>query len=58
MPTRDKGILANVVSLIYPLVDTKRRAFRNIDELERGITEVGFDDNSEPMAFGIPTTPT
>ena len=28
--------------------------FRGIDDLERGITEVGFYDDLEPTAFRIP----
>ena len=56
-PVRNKGILADVVSSIYTVVETKRREweFRGIDDLDWGITEVWFNDDSKPMAFWIPT---
>ena len=53
-PARDKGIFANAVFLIDPFVEIMKTEFRGIDDLERGITEVGFYDNLEPTAFRIP----
>ena len=54
-PAGDKGILANPVALKVYKFEAMRSEFRGINDMKRGITEVGFDDQFEPMKFVIST---
>lgn len=56
-PARDMGILANPVILTdyerhITIIDS---GFREIYDMERGGTEVGFEYDLEPIKLGIPT---
>jgi hypothetical protein len=54
-PEGDKGILANPVALKGYIIEIMRSEFRSIYDMKRGITEVRFDDQFEPIKFRIPT---
>ena len=53
-PAGDKGILANPVALkcVFNIITSE---FRGIHDMKRGVTEVRFEDQFEPMKFGILT---
>ena len=52
-PAGDKGILANPVIFHVYKREIMRSEFRHIYDIERGSTEIWFEDNFEPMTFGI-----
>ena len=54
-PPGDKGILANPVIFKRYTKEVIRKGFRDIYDMKRGITEVRFDDQFEPMKYGILT---
>ena len=54
-PEGDKSILANPVKLKEYKIEIMRSEFRGIYDMKRGITEVRFDDQFEPLKFGILT---
>ena len=54
-PEGDKSILANPVRLKGYKIEIVRSEFRGIYDMKRGITEVRFDDQFEPLKFGILT---
>ena len=54
-PAGDKGILANPVTLKRCFTMIMRSGFKGIYDMKRGATEVRFDDQFEPMKFGMPT---
>ena len=51
-PAGDEGILTNPVTLKGYIIEIVRGDFRGIYDMERGITEIRFDDQFEPMTFG------
>jgi len=52
IPAGDKGILANIVWKKAPFVAIEKMSdFNGIHNVERGIIEVGFDDDFELMKF-------
>ena len=55
IPAGDKSIFANPVTLKGYIIKIMRRGFRGMYNMKRGITEVRFDDQFEPMKFGILT---
>ena len=56
-PAGDKSILANPVGWPGKVIgfEVVRSGFRDVYDMERGITEVRFDDQFEPMKYGILT---
>jgi hypothetical protein len=52
MPERDKGILANPVSLRECRRVILRKGSRSIYVMERSSTKVGFELDLESMTFG------
>ena len=50
-PAGKKSILTNAACLKEDVVEIMRGGFGDIYDAERGITEVGFDDDFEPMKF-------
>lgn len=50
-PAGKKSILTNAVYLKEDVVKMMRSGFGDIYDAERGITEVGFDDDFKPMKF-------
>ena len=55
IPEEDKGIAANSVLFATPEIKIIfTEDFRYIYEVERGITEVGFDDDFKSLKFWIP----
>jgi hypothetical protein len=52
-PAGDKGILANSAILKEYIKKVMRSVFRDISDMERGSTEVGFEHDLEPMECGI-----
>ena len=50
-----KGILANPVILKDYMFEIIRSEFRDLYDMERGSTEVGFEHDLEPLKFGIST---
>ena len=50
-PAGEKGILANPVALKDYIDEIMRSRFRGYG-MKRGITEVRFDDQFEPVKFG------
>ena len=54
IPKGDEGILANFVALKGRIWEVMSE-FRSIYEMKRGITEVRFDDQFEPIKIRIQT---
>jgi hypothetical protein len=54
-PKGDKGILANPVALKGNVFEIMKSEFRVIYDVKRGITEVRFDDQFEPIKYRIQT---
>ena len=53
IPAGDKGILANPVALKLNKIEVMRKESTGIYDMKRRITEVRFDDQFEPLKFGI-----
>jgi hypothetical protein len=54
-PKGDKGILANPVVFKRNIFKIVKSESRGIYDMKRGITEVRFDDQFEPIKFRIQT---
>ena len=54
-PAGNKGILANPVIFKECINEIMKSGFRDKYDIERGSTEVGFEQDLEPMKFGILT---
>ena len=52
-PAGDKGILANPVILKDYIIEIMKCEFRGVYDMERGSTEVRFEEDLEPVKFGI-----
>ena len=50
-PAGKKSILTNAACLKEDVVEIMRGGFGDIYDAERGITEVGFDDDFKPIKF-------
>ena len=53
IPAGDKGILANPVALKLNKIEVMRKESTGIYDMKRRITEVRFNDQFEPLKFGI-----